>query len=1242
MSKRTVVEWSPHDASLFAVGADTLRLFEVTTSSSLSSSRQDAISTNVALTTQRKRAFRVVRINAKVAQLKCLQWYPFNSKPLLIATGTGSGKILLCDFEDARARVLREFVPKYSRPCHAIAWNPSIPNQLATGFEKVRSDFCTLVWDFTTTSTNNGGSQGIARSSSSSTLESLVDQDKGNSTGRKGGNTLTTTSIGVGASGYSVFESKPMYELANSEATMALSWVPLQPTCLATGTGFKWLRVYDLRGKNTSPMSVVAHNKAVLGVVFDYHRPHLLATYSDGPQEPVKVWDIRQLHAASGPLLTLYQTSKNLAQVSWCPSKSGILVTASMDEKWVSLWDVTKHESGSSIVKKPFRRRYTSEPLTSFSWQHVQTTNKAQRETTESKRLQTDRPHLLAAAFPNRLLTASITGEIGDISVHDAMPLSLSSHGELTFGCGKLLFGGVVHGSKVKTSVDDENHVASRMEKDISIEMYRLAKQGYALNLSTNRNLFNDSTRRSRALRNLWLWVDQIESLYRIRTSVFEQSQSGVHQNTMNSGVAGSLRGWPLDPNTLVVAGVKNLLTLSGESSSTLKSITVNSSATTQEEARENDSIMTIVSIMKTDSVLGCPYYEGLGRRLSLLACSWDPEAGQRNNTTTNLDSNVPRNIHRSSSNTWTSQKSIEDTIWNESNLFDLEMRLTQCEEEGNYARAAALAVFHGDLHAAVTLLQKGAMWITQLQHDKPDKLIPYTSDLLQLIAMSIAGYTASISSTTSLSLWLNMTQQLLKRSEIMSQSTPRYFHAMLLFLCVASDTNVRSNVPPSRRSNTRRQYGISEITSAQPGAYSGILDDITLPLSDRLAFACRYLPSNELVTFLTRHEDESVQFGRLEGILVTGVNQNGIRILQTYLDRTGDVQTLAILAARLSSSYLEKHGILNQWIQTYQELLNQWQLYHERARFDVGRTHHSTVVVNTHHDGSKDTSIVVPPQLFVRCNYCNASLSLAGLLRLGGSHSSWLNRAKPKLTCCPTCQKPLPQCALCLLPFGSLNPYFELAHRRSRQTADAVQSVINPLSIETGRVVKEPNLGKKEYESLAQLSSIPFVEWFTWCQACKHGGHAHHLATWFQCHTYCPVTDCKCMCQLLDVPLVREEQMQCMVQPRQSVDQQLKIGDKTMRKQASANTQQWQVAQRTTNGATFRTHSSAHLRPSGTSSGYPPPFSLSSSNSMANLTSGMTTSGTSNNIHATLSDGLTLNTRLEQMEHEKTKFSYM
>ena len=42
--------------------------------------------------------------------------------------------------------------------------------------------------------------------------------------------------------------TRPAAELSNSEATVSLAWVPSYDSCLATGTGVKWLRIYDLRG----------------------------------------------------------------------------------------------------------------------------------------------------------------------------------------------------------------------------------------------------------------------------------------------------------------------------------------------------------------------------------------------------------------------------------------------------------------------------------------------------------------------------------------------------------------------------------------------------------------------------------------------------------------------------------------------------------------------------------------------------------------------------------------------------------------------------------------------------------------------------------------------------------------------------------------------------------------------------------------------------------------------------------
>lgn len=60
-------------------------------------------------------------------------------------------------------------------------------------------------------------------------------------------------------------------------------------------------------------------------------------------------------------------------------------------------------------------------------------------------------------------------------------------------------------------------------------------------------------------------------------------------------------------------------------------------------------------------------------------------------------------------------------------------------------------------------------------------------------------------------------------------------------------------------------------------------------------------------------------------------------------------------------------------------------------------------------------------------------------------------------MSCCPNCRKPLPRCAVCLMYMGTTT---------TRET-DSSQMVA-------------------------------FGNWFSWCQSCRHGGHADHISKWF------------------------------------------------------------------------------------------------------------------------------------------------
>nr|CCA18830.1 conserved hypothetical protein [Albugo laibachii Nc14] len=1221
IKQRTLVSWSPHEPSVFAVGDDNIRICEtetaLTASTSVSDSHiafipeRDVISDEFVMksspansspvkTTQRNRSFRLLKLNAQVNHVKCLEWYPVALKPMLIAAGLSAGKIVLNDFQGPQVQTLCEFSPKYARPCNSIAWNPLVPHQIVGGFDKVRGDFCTLVWDLH----RNGDLMANFDTSASMEPNRLsflrLDSNKSNSStlvpglranGDLGGANASsnlagtsTNSIGLSVnnfpsikklstfgiessnrSGDAIDFNKPSYELANSEATVAVSWVPMEPSLLVTGTGFKWLRLYDLRMQtHMAPLSVVAHTKAVFGVTFDPQRPHLLATYSDGMQECIKVWDIRRIDASTSPLASIQPSSRNISHIVWCPARACTLVSSSSDEKYISFWDINGSPVADPLVpnsekaindtiqvlKKPFKRRYTSKPVASFSWQ------KSQRTTSEAS--STD---LSIAAFPDRILVASVSGEIDYIAVQDSMPLTLSPLNTLAFSSGQVLFGDSL------LEADFHKPNSTMASQDVSEEMYRMAKQGYSTAIGKNlellkahfnsaksrfasRQYFRSSRERYQELGNVWRWIQQIEMLRNDQVArLSEPEDSAQAQATRRMQ-------WPINPNILEQVGVRNLLNVKAETF-VLGTATFMSSEFTLPG-----------STLLVDPVLGCSYYEALGRKLALLACHWEPEmsfASAKDSNESGLTGNwaLPSILTTHESG---------DTLSDQAHSF---RSSTKFESEAESSRAAAIAAFHGDLQSSISFLQKAALSSSQQAPESEERhAYPvYSSDIYQLVAMAVAGYssdsTLSKKPNTQASLWMNMCQQLLKRNEISSSVRPRYLHALLTFLCACSvnlssrNQNRGSMSSSGQRqgsslSQRRRSWGSTEgfLNANLKGdgnessitSFVSILNDTTLFLSDRMAFACRFLPAEELGAFIKYIETEYTRKGFLEGLIVTGLDSKGLELMQTYLDRTSDIQTVALIAARLPAKY-NFSRVLSQWIAQYQDLLNHLRLFHERARFDVGRSQlqaYMNGVSSLLHDSSAQmtldpSSATLPPHLYVRCNYCNASLSLASLLRLGGSHSSWLNRAKPKLSCCPSCRKPLPRCTLCLLPFGCLNPYFELARRRSKQLAENVNCVVTHSLASSGMpqepsagsatqgasnivgqsVIPESDLASKSGENMAQLSSIPFVEWFTWCQTCKHGGHSHHLADWFENHAICPVTDCKCQCRELDQPLL-------------------------------------------------------------------------------------------------------------------------
>lgn len=430
---------------------------------------------------------------------------------------------------------------------------------------------------------------------------------------------------------------------------------------------------------------------------------------------------------------------------------------------------------------------------------------------------------------------------------------------------------------------------------------------------------------------------------------------------------------------------------------------------------------------------------------------------------------------------------------------------LDKCESSGAFERSAALAVWHGDLGECVAALQRGAEDVKALYEEKTDdgaseincgRSTESYRETLSLIAMCVAGFNVTVESDGRIkasNVWNSACEGLLRRPDLSEKNTNQssganYLRAILLFL-----------------------QNVGE-------GFDCIIHYEGIALADRVAFACKFLPRKELRSFLDASMRKCLDYGNLDGLVITGLDKRGIALLQSYVDRHADVQTVALISSRiiLPAEWNTERKVCHEWLESYRTLLNNLQMWHSRAAFDCARCDHIRNLKNGAINASSGRRGAVkkqqvapqpnfPPQLWARCNYCNASLPLSKLRRQEGIANSWLSRQNPVLTCCPQCKKPLPRCSICLLSLGCLNPYMELQRERNQYPRNAT-------SIDKRAMA----------DDLSGLANIPFAEWFTWCMRCKHGGHAHHLVGWFSKHASCPVSGCDCQCQFDGIEKLR------------------------------------------------------------------------------------------------------------------------
>ena len=122
---------------------------------------------------------------------------------------------------------------------------------------------------------------------------------------------------------------------------------------------------------------------------------------------------------------------------------------------------------------------------------------------------------------------------------------------------------------------------------------------------------------------------------------------------------------------------------------------------------------------------------------------------------------------------------------------------------------------------------------------------------------------------------------------------------------------------------------------------FDDVIGEEALTPTDKLAFACLYLPDEKLSDYINKLWDHVLYHGDISGIYFTGASSNEtVELLQRYVDITGDIQTVSwICLLYMPQDLISSREEPMTWINNYRNLLSGWGLTKQRADFDVACT---------------------------------------------------------------------------------------------------------------------------------------------------------------------------------------------------------------------------------------------------------------------------------------------------------------
>ncbi|KAF8977016.1 hypothetical protein BGZ46_007727 [Entomortierella lignicola] len=923
--------------------------------------------------------------------MKCFTWSPDPNYMDLTAVGMTTGKTLLIRMHKSEPWIYEEkgnefrpdtprqvsiaqnqrtyptFSARHSRACNVVAFSKGHPNLLAVGLDKVRNDYCLMVWDVERALSKGSESsyapsgpivpsnRSVTGSLQTSRFSRTAEIAEGYFDSRLSMNPLslaenTGTARALNASSFdNNSNSQALYQYGSSEVITSCAWFMHEPKVLAAGMGMKYIRVYDTRVDPNSPSSMVISTKAVHGLCMDPFNQDRMASCTDDGN--ISIWDTRK---PSQPILSFDTGPQKsaLVRIQFNPQRSGLIASLTKEATCLRIWDI---QEGTVRAPKSISRMDSNHNLEASFQQSSGGSGGMLSRSHDRDGLHTVRE------------SDSEEAEIGVPILWKSRRTNPSSKSLQSFAWIPTF---VSNSTSGLISINKESHIETTILKETSQIAWEprgalVVSDGNLIScFPSQRSLeatapepapqvpFSEMRKRGSKVLNL-----QLPANRRVNGDASPDLNSNNPQTSISIVLPNGLAG-PVPPGT---DASKLNVALDSARRPSITAI-INNGWISATAAQIDAGLEQDISVaMREGAIKG--YSMDANMNISLVPpgtlkdfWAWMIRAekiaqkdGARIVSRRSTPSGTPRAMSplpRTSSDLTPqlSKQADEITIvptlklaqrklglklcGSELHRSDLKKSVERFENEENFEAAAGWAFFHGELDLAIEVLSRG-------------------DEKLKLMSIVVAGFNRNYSMMSGTTLGglssnsekaSNNAWKAQCRNHSQGQSSP-YLRA--IFSYIAS------------------------------GDWRDVLDEKSLSLADRVGVALRFLSDDELMAYIQTTADSLTDSGEIDGIILTGLTDKGLDLLTNYVNRTGDIQTVALASSVAVPRYF-KDVRVEEWVECYRDLLDRWQLYYTRAKFDIARGRY---LQQTSLNGPPATD-TTPTQIYVRCNFCNQSIA--------------------------------------------------------------------------------------------------------------------------------------------------------------------------------------------------------------------------------------------------------------------------